>query len=115
MFKRINFKPILRALSGKNKAGKTIYGILGLGGGYLATESVGMNDTQLLITVGMMVAVFLIGLFVENPKAKEKLEKTIEQVSDEIVKATDDKSDGGSKITRNEWIAIITSIYRSNP
>lgn len=110
MFKRINLRPILKALSGKNKAGKAIYktvgGLIGVGGAYVATESIGFNDTQQLISLGLMALTFLVGVFVNNPK----IGAILDEVEKELIKATDDSSDGGKNITRSEIIQAMYNI-----
>lgn len=110
----INLNPIWRAVTGKNKAGKFIYGTLGLGAVAVGGNEIGMTDTQLLITVISLVAVFLIGLFVDNPMAVKKLESIAEDISEDLVKATDPKSDGKEKITKNEIKAMVVSLLKKN-
>lgn len=104
-------RPILRALSGKNKAGKAIYktvgGLIGVSGAYVATESIGFNETQQLISLALMVVTFLAGMFVKN---FDKAGKLLDALEIELIKATADEGDGGSKITRAEAIKAIYNL-----
>ncbi|HSH25402.1 MAG TPA: hypothetical protein VLA13_07680 [Massilibacterium sp.] len=117
-------KPLGRTLSLRNKMGKTIAGI---GLGALATFTgidlthlieptlnIGIMEDlsliQIIITVIAMAVTFGLGYFKVSPNLKGKLDVLVEYVADELVKATDSKSEQGQKITRNEIVQIVKGI-----
>lgn len=111
--RRINLNPILNAIKGKNKAGKLIYGVLGVSGVAITGSEIGMNDIQLYISLGLAIIGFLVGLYIDNPRGKAKLEAIAESLSVELMRVTDTKSDGGEKITKAEMRAVVLSVLKT--
>ncbi|MEQ9091785.1 MAG: hypothetical protein RIE52_11885 [Balneola sp.] len=111
---KINLNPIKRFLTGKNKGGKFFYGLIGLAGAGIGADTIGMSDIQTWISLVGVVIVFLIGLFVDNPLMRERYESFADDLAEELVKATDSKSDGGDKITKGEAKSIVLSIIKKH-
>nr|BDD43971.1 hypothetical protein 28 [bacterium] len=121
------YTPFGRTLRGKNKTGKIVYGVLGAGATYFLgfnpiplinpvetgvpiMEFADLNLWQFIITLVFMVISFVVGLYKMGPNLKEKINILVELLSVELVKATDDASEGGKKITRDEITAIVKKV-----
>jgi len=110
-----------RTLSIRNKTGKTI-ATIGLGAlatftqidlTYLIPQTMNeLSVLQIIITVLGFGLSFAIGYFKLSPKLKGKIDAVVEYLSDELVRATDAKSDRGSKISRAEIAEIVKGIFQ---
>ena len=130
-----------RTLKGRNKTGKIVYtGLAGVGstllpepfGGWLqqganaliqTQTGVGMdvlldlNMTQLIVmAVGFIVAWALPSIVpaIKEKQAWKVIEGRLDNVTDEVVKAVDEDSENGKKISRNELKAIIASALKND-
>ncbi len=126
--------PFGRTLSLRNKTGKTIAGfglsvigaITGVQLDFIPQETIqpmflllqdlatDFTITQTLIAISGVIIAFVIGFFVKNKALASKLEEIADDVSDELIKATDPKSDGKEKITRNEVKSMVLSLLKKH-
>lgn len=67
---------------------------------------------ELIIGILTAVAIILIGYYVIDSTIRLKLTRAIELLSDELVKATNEASENGKKITKREAVSIIKSVLK---
>lgn len=67
---------------------------------------------ELIIGILTSVAIILIGYYVIDSTIRLKLTRAIELLSDELVKATNEASENGKKITKREAVSIIKSVLK---
>lgn len=68
---------------------------------------------QFLIYVIGLVGMFALGLLKTGPGVKAKLNVLVEYLSEELIKATDEKSEAGQKITKQELIDIVEGAIKA--
>lgn len=66
-----------------------------------------LSIVQFTIYVLGLLGMFALGFLRTNSGIKTKLNELVEYLSEELIKATDEKSEAGQKITKQEIIAII--------
>ena len=66
-----------------------------------------LSIVQFTIYVLGLLGMFALGFLRTNSTIKTKLNELVEYLSEELIKATDEKSEAGQKITKQEIIAII--------
>lgn len=66
-----------------------------------------LSIVQFSIYVLGLLGMFALGFLRTNSTIKTKLNELVEYLSEELIKATDEKSEAGQKITKQEIIAII--------
>lgn len=68
---------------------------------------------QFLIYVIGLIGMFALGLLKTGPGVKAKLNVLVEYLSEELIKATDEKSEAGQKITKQELIDIVEGAIKA--
>lgn len=79
----------------------------------LTMEFTELTIVQFLIYVIGLVGMFALGLLKTGPGLKAKLNVLIEYLSEELIKATDEASEAGQKITKSEIMAIAEGAIKS--
>lgn len=79
----------------------------------LTMEFTELTIVQFLIYVIGLVGMFALGLLKTGPGLKAKLNVLIEYLSEELIKATDEKSEAGQKITKSEIMDIAEGAIKS--
>jgi hypothetical protein len=72
-----------------------------------------LNIIQIIVTVLFFIVSGVVGLYVKSPGTKKKLNELADVLEKELVKATDEASDSGKKITRKETRSIIQAVIGS--
>src|SRR6056297_2919270 len=73
----------------------------------LEMEFTELTIVQFAIYVIGLVGMFALGLLKTGPGIKAKLNVLVEYLSEELIKATDEASDAGQKITKAEILSIV--------
>lgn len=129
-------RPLGRTLRGKNKTGKILYSVAGV----VVSAATGVNiealtglitNTQtglameaildfnlyqlIVVAVAMLIMWGLPSAFpaIEQRSAWKLISGRLDDVADSIVKAMDEDSEGGKKITRQEWKQIVSDALKS--
>jgi len=79
----------------------------------LEMEFTELTIIQFLIYVIGLVGMFALGLLKTGPGVKAKLNVLVEYLSEELIKATDEKSEAGQKITKQELIDIVEGAVKA--
>ena len=114
-------KPLGRTLKASNRTGKIVYSIVGAitGVPILTIANINIMDfadlniIQIIVTVLFFIVSGVVGLYVKSPGTKKKLNELADVLEKELVKATDEASDSGKKITRKETRSIIQAVIGS--
>jgi len=98
---KLNLRPLLRTLTGKNKAGKIIHGIIGIGGVGVATTVVQPDlfswESIALVAIGLLITLVTAKGWFTQAMAKE-----FKEVLAKYRDARKPESEGGIKISNKE-------------
>ena len=79
----------------------------------LEMEFTELTIVQFAIYVIGLVGMFALGLVKTGPGIKAKLNVLVEYLSEELIKATDEASDAGQKITKQEILSIVEGAVKA--
>ena len=79
----------------------------------LEMEFTELTIVQFAIYVIGLVGMFALGLLKTGPGLKAKLNVLVEYLSEELIKATDEASEAGQKITKSEIMALAEGAIKS--
>jgi hypothetical protein len=79
----------------------------------LEMEFTELTIVQFAIYVIGLVGMFALGLLKTGPGIKSKLNVLVEYLSEELIKATDEASDAGQKITKAEILSIVEGAVKA--
>jgi len=79
----------------------------------LEMEFTELTIVQFAIYVIGLVGMFALGLLKTGPGIKAKLNVLVEYLSEELIKATDEASDAGQKITKAEILSIVEGAVKA--
>lgn len=110
--------PIVVAIASRTTVGRIAYTIVGVASTVALTQNniIMFEDLSLLqiaITIGGMGLLWAIQYFVKNSVLASKLDQLVDVLSDELVKATSDASDGGKIVTKGEAQSIVKSVLNA--
>ena len=79
----------------------------------LEMEFTELTIVQFAIYVIGLVGMFALGLLKTGPGIKAKLNVLVEYLSEELIKATDEASDAGQKVTKQEILSIVEGAVKA--
>ena len=79
----------------------------------LDMEFTELTIIQFVIYVIGLVGMFALGLVKTGPGIKAKLNVLVEYLSEALIKATDEASDAGQKITKSEILSIVEGAVKA--
>ena len=79
----------------------------------LEMEFTELTIVQFAIYVIGLVGMFALGLVKTGPGIKAKLNVLVEYLSEALIKATDEASDAGQKITKSEILSIVEGAVKA--
>ena len=79
----------------------------------LDMEFTELTIIQFAIYVIGLVGMFALGLVKTGPGIKAKLNVLVEYLSEELIKATDEASDAGQKVTKQEILSIVEGAVKA--
>ena len=110
-------KPIVRTLTGRNRAGKAVYGVVGslLGINIITPQPMDIIQTLDVMEIGFMFAGLVITAaltyFVTRGWISEQVKAETKEVFEAVKKAKSAKSEGGETITKDELNYILDEAF----
>ncbi len=116
--KKVTSNPVFKAIAMQTRIGRIAYTVAGsIGIGTLTLNNLIMFEDLSMLQIGItlvgMGLAWVVATYVKNSALASKLEQLVDVLSDELVKATSDASDGGKIVTKGEAQSIVKSVLNA--